>query len=504
MQVVIRADASLKIGSGHLARCLALAEEVRAGGADVRFFSRALEGNLLDLISAAGFKLSRLEAVSPASRAEESFWFGGKNWEEDAAECLAELRQLSGPVDWLLVDHYGIDERWELRLRKHVKRIAVIDDLANRRHDCDLLIDQNLRPESKSRYVDKVPLHCQLLEGTRYALLRREFGRERARLVPRDGKVRRILVFFGGMDHLNQTAVALEALDQEDRRELWIDVVIGASNPHRDQIRQCCAGRENIHLHCQTPNIAGLMAAADLSVGAGGVSMLERCALGLPAVVIAAADNQVAGSERLSQQGGAIYLGMHNEVSSQSLRRVLTGVLEMPELLRHMGRRCEQLVDARGAERVARHLMLLPQLLLRPARPEDSHLILDWRNDPQTRHFSHNQEEITFADHEGWFTRSLANPQRLLLMAEVGGRPAGVLRYELQDTAALVSINLAPQSRGYGLAAAILRYGSDWLRSHCPGIGEIRAEILSGNQASTRAFADAGYQPYFSTYRQVL
>ncbi len=504
MQIVIRADASQQIGSGHLARCLALAEELRAEGTEVHFFSRALEGHLLDVICAGGFKLSRLGAVSPANGSEENFWFGGKSWEEDAAECIAQLGELPGRADWLLVDHYGIDERWEARLRPHVGRIAVIDDLANRRHDCDLLIDQNLRPEGESRYADKVPAHCELLEGARYALLRREFGRARAMLAPRDGKVRRILVFFGGMDHLNQTAMALQALDEEAGRQLWIDVVIGATNPHHEEIRRWCAGRGNIHLHCQTSNIADLMAAADLSVGAGGVTMLERCALGLPSVLITVAANQTSGSEQLSQQGGAIYLGMHDEVSPQSLRRVLAGVMEMPGLLRTIGNRCRQLVDAAGAERVARHLLLLPQLSLRPAGPEDCHLIFEWRNDAQTRRFSRNQEEISFADHQSWFTRSLANPRLLLMMAEAGGSPAGVLRYNLQETVALVSINLAPQWRGYGLGAAILRLGSDWLRSRLPDIQEIRAEILAGNEASARAFADAGYQPYFSTYRQVL
>ncbi len=503
MQVVIRTDASQQIGSGHVARCLALAEELRAKGAEVRFVSRALAGHLLDLIGAAGFKLSRLGAVSPTNGREVNFWFGGKSWEEDAAECIAHLGQLPEPVDWLLVDHYGIDERWEARLRPHVGRIAVIDDLANRRHDCDLLIDQNLRPEGASRYADKVPAHCQLLEGARYAILRREFGRERARLALRDGKVRRILVFFGGMDHLNQTAMALQVLDEEAGRQLWIDVVIGATNPHREEIRQWCAGRGNIHLHCQTSNIAGLMAAADLSVGAGGVTLLERCALGLPTVMIAAAANQTSGAEQLSQQGGAIYLGMHDQVSPQSLRCVLAGVMEMPGLLRTIGSRCQQLVDAAGTERVARQLML-PGLSLRPVGPEDCQRIFEWRNDAQTRRFSHSQEEISFADHQTWFTRSLANPRLLLMMVEAGGSPAGVLRYNLQETIALVSINLAPQWRGYGLGAAILRLGSGWLRSRLPDIGEIRAEILAGNEASARAFADAGYQPYFSTYRYIL
>jgi UDP-2,4-diacetamido-2,4,6-trideoxy-beta-L-altropyranose hydrolase len=481
MKVLIRVDSSEKIGSGHVTRCLALAESLRELGAVVLFLSQELPGHVLELVRRSGFAVQPLSSHAEAANEGES-WFSGSAWQADAGACAAMAGAVDGGVDWLIVDHYGIDSRWEEVLRPHVKQIAVIDDLANRAHDCDLLIDTNLQEGGIERYGALVPSHCVRLQGPKYALLRREFARERADLRQRDGRVMRVLVSFGGMDGSNQTGKALEAIASLERLELWTDVVVGATNPHRDVVREFCEAHPRFQFHDQTDKMAKLMAAADLGIGAGGSTTWERCAMGLPSLVLTVADNQVATTQAMSVAGRLLYLGAQHEVSAAMIAKVISGLIEMPRWLEFLGRRSAEVVDARGTERVA-HRLFKPAIHLRPARPEDCRSVYDWRNDEQTRGFSHDSSRILLEDHERWFGRALTDSKRILLIGESEGNAVGILRYDLEETAALVSINLAPAWRGHGLGTQLLSSGSEWLRRNYPAIREIRAEIISGNTA---------------------
>ena len=192
----------------------------------------------------------------------------GVPWQQDATETLAALGETQ-PA-WLIVDHYALDLRWESILRPRVGKIMVIDDLADRPHDCELLLDQNLYQDMETRYDPLVPATCAKLLGPKYALLRPEFAQARKNLRQRDGQVMRILVFFGGVDPTNETAKAIHALASIADRQFAVDVVVGSGNPHKQQIENLCAEHEGFHYHCQVDNMAELMAAADLAIGAGG------------------------------------------------------------------------------------------------------------------------------------------------------------------------------------------------------------------------------------------
>lgn len=340
--VAIRADASVSIGSGHVMRCLALAEALKAAGARVAFVCREQEGDLCSLVEAARFPLFRLP---------DEPWTS----EEDAEQTIEVLGTEWSAADWIVVDHYGLDERWEKRIRRLGGRIMALDDFAGRNHDCDLLLDQNVLPGEGSGYADRVPRSCRMLLGPQHALLRPEFARERARLRQRDGELRRVLIFFGGSDPTNETSKALDGVLDIGRPDLLIDVVVGKANPHRDAVQRKCETASHAAYHCQVGNMAELMAKADLSLGAGGSASWERCCLGLPTIAAVLADNQAHVAETLARRGALINLGASGSLNAADYSTA-TASLDRAAL-REMSRVAGTLVDGRGTDRVAAELV---------------------------------------------------------------------------------------------------------------------------------------------------
>lgn len=374
MKVFIRTDASTQIGTGHVMRCLTLARDLKQFGMEVSFISRVLPGNLCDYIESKGFKVYRLEAETEL--AGDKYWeWLGKNWLEDArrteeillnqsknlsdmnnkdnlasflneqnkeeenitnisSKIVAEIftdaqgSELSSNLN-LVVDSYALDSKWEKHLRPYVNKIMVIDDLANRPHDCDLLLDQNYYKNLEKRYDGLVPSDCRKLLGPKYALLRPEFHQAKKNLRKRDGKVRRILVFFGGSDPTNETVKALEAIKLLNRPEIAIDVVVGTANPHKEQVKELCNQMPNTNYHCQVKNMAELMAAADLAIGAGGAATWERLYLELPTIAIAVAENQVETLEALSEDGMVYYFGLWTGVDIKLILNKIKTIMKV-------------------------------------------------------------------------------------------------------------------------------------------------------------------------------
>jgi UDP-2,4-diacetamido-2,4,6-trideoxy-beta-L-altropyranose hydrolase len=318
LRVAIRTDANVNIGAGHAMRCLTLAHELRRRGAAVWFSCRDLDGNMSSVIESKGFNVFLHALDDPRTRTEQLF----DDWQEDAAVTVSDLRRM-GDADWVVVDHYGLDHRWEARIAAHAKRVFVIDDLANRRHDCQVLLDQNYYVDADTRYEGLVPAGCATLLGPGFALLRPEFLAARHRLRTRDGKVRRILVSFGGSDPGNLTQKTMLALNALGTTEARCDILVGGSNPNRDRIRQLCERDPRFAYHCQVDNMAELVASADLGLGAGGATTWERCFLGLPTITIALAENQVRTTVDLSEAGACWYLGRAETVTSEILQSAI-------------------------------------------------------------------------------------------------------------------------------------------------------------------------------------
>jgi UDP-2,4-diacetamido-2,4,6-trideoxy-beta-L-altropyranose hydrolase len=357
--VRVRVDSSREIGSGHLMRCLALADALRGEGCRISFISKDLQGSMSYLVEEKGYPVYRLPgrgATPPSADAPAHALRLGADWETDACETLEALGQ-GDPADWLIVDHYALDARWEERLRVEARRIMVIDDLADRRHECDLLLDCNYYREMESRYRSLVPSHCRKLLGPKYVLLRPEFAGARATLRQRHGRVQRIQVFFGGADRTDETSKVIESIALLGDTDLSVDVVVGGMNDHKQKIERICASSERMTYYCQTDNMAELTAGADLAICAGGTSTWERCCLGLPALVVTTAKNQVKAVADLAEGGYLVIIGESDNVTAGDIAGALRLWLEKPDSLARLSSACMDLVDGLGTGRCAKAIL---------------------------------------------------------------------------------------------------------------------------------------------------
>lgn len=329
--IVFRADASSLIGSGHVMRCLTLAQRLRKDeNVNVVFIMRRLSGNLIDLVRKQGFDVL---VLPPADQDYEIEGYGlwlTVSMEVDAQQTIEVLQHYlqdhgCDVVDRLIVDSYALDEQWELMLRPYCREIMVIDDLANRRHDCDILLDQNFYLNKDVRYVGLVPEHCKMLLGPDHALLREEFYEAKKHLRKRDGNIKNILVFYGGSDLTNETEKAIKALVQlhDEGYNFTADVITGVSNSRREKIEKLCSKYHFFHYYCQVSNMAEFMNKADLMLGAGGSTTWERLYMELPTLVTAVAENQIQGCEDCSQAGIIDYLGINEDVRVDTILEAL-------------------------------------------------------------------------------------------------------------------------------------------------------------------------------------
>ena len=357
MKVAFRVDASLQMGTGHVMRCLTLAGELKQRGHQLLFICRQHKGHLNALIRQRGFEVYELPLVEesiPDSELAHANWLGC-GWQQDAEQVSSVLASFQ--PDWLVVDHYALDQRWETAVYKGSMRLMVIDDLADRPHRCDLLLDQTFGVDP-ARYGALVPAACTLLLGTEYALLRPEFSAHReASLQHREQpKLERLLITLGGVDADNVTGKILQQLQEINIPGLEsITVVMGPTAPWLEQVRkQAEEMRYSTEVLSNVSNMAELMAQADLAIGAAGSTSWERCCLGLPTLMLVLADNQKQAAQLLAQAGCAIAVS-HSRLSEQ-LVRVLGKLRNKPSLLHDLAQASLVVTDGGGTQVVAVYL----------------------------------------------------------------------------------------------------------------------------------------------------
>ncbi len=496
-----RVDAGSQIGTGHFMRCLTLATVIKKHGAHVRFVSRNLPEHLLDMLIEKDIELvSLMGDVAPSTDGglAHSHWLDVSQ-EQDAQASIQALSDQQW--DWIIVDHYALDARWEHSLRTSAKQIMVIDDIADRQHDCDVLLDQNFYADMQTRYVNKVPEHCQLLLGPSYALLRDEFRVMREQIKPRSGVVKNILVFFGGVDADNYTGLTLEVLAEIACKELNVDVVIGAQHPCREQILEACEMHAYV-CHVQTEHMAELMAKADLAIGAGGSATWERCCLGLPTFGICIASNQRRQIEDAATEG-LLYAPLDGGELMGVLKRHISALLENALLLKHMSASAMAFVDGRGVIRV-NCVLSASDIEVKKASASDSQKLFEWRNHPTIRSVSRNPEPIAWESHQLWLTTVLADNDRTLLIGYLKNEPVGVVRFDKEEDVAEISIYLVPESGFTGLGRSLLISAEKWLKENRTDIKRVRANVLGGNEPSKRLFLGAKYRLELTSYLKEL
>lgn len=359
MKFVFRVDASLQIGMGHVMRCLTLAEELAQSGHQCTFVIRAHEGHPDRLIKGRGFHVvlmnvpSSIDTIPRNGGLEDYRSWLGVPWEQDAAETLPVLEHLK--PDWLIVDHYALDARWERRMAPLVARTMVIDDLANREHQCDVLLDQNLG-RSGSDYDLLVPEECLRLIGPAYALLRPEFARLRECSLARRTKpeLGRILISMGGIDRTNVTGRVLSALADIDLPgDVEFDIVLGSSAPHLQEVRARAASmRYCSSVTIDANDMAERMCKADLSIGAAGSTSWERCCLGLPTFLVVTAPNQGSVAGALKSAGAVEIIDLESDWKSRLLCTFAGNRLS--ETLQKMSVNAASVTSGKGASLVTR------------------------------------------------------------------------------------------------------------------------------------------------------
>lgn len=361
MRIAFRTDASLKIGTGHAIRCLTLAKALAAQGAECEFICREHPGNLNEFIRSQGFTthslsvLPALEAGITGSGPAHRNWLGATQHQD--AEACAPLLKRSSP-DWLITDHYALDSRWEIALESHYQKLMVIDDLADRSHACDVLLDQTLGRE-KADYLSLVPKDCRLLCGSPYVLLRPEFAALRPYSLQRrtGSALVELLINMGGVDKDNVTGQVLVALQTCPLpRDCRVTVVMGSTAPWLDEVRdQAQRLPWPNRVLVGVSNMAQLMADSDLAIGAAGTTAWERCCLGLPAIMFILADNQLKVAQSLSATGAAALVHGGGDMARE-LAALITKLLGHPKVLQDMSRAAMQVVDGGGTRVVAQLL----------------------------------------------------------------------------------------------------------------------------------------------------
>jgi len=326
MKVAFRVDASLKMGTGHIVRCLTLAKGLHEKyGTECFFICRKHPGHLNNKIQKEGFNVIALPENSkqyqpnPEDLAHAS-WLGC-DWQTDAAQVRPILEKIK--PDCLIVDHYALDNRWEYELRLCYSTLMVIDDLDDRKHICDLLLDQNLLVEKSKRYEGKLPEHCIKLIGPSNALLQPLYGKLHKQAKPRQLPVKRLLIFFGGADNDNLTGKTLTALQNLECPDISVDVVMSKSSSFLKIIQDQIKFQENVHLYCDLPSLAPLILKADLAIGAGGATTWERLCLGLPSIVISTSENQRPVARDLHKLGLVQWIGHVDEVNIEKIESEL-------------------------------------------------------------------------------------------------------------------------------------------------------------------------------------
>lgn len=488
---VFRADATAELGGGHVARCSALAHELRLGGWDCRFAVRRGSEAVASELSA----FPKVELCGPPN------------------EEPNEIRdKVSRGCDLLVLDHYSRQVQFETALRQWTQRILVLDDMPSRVHDCDILIDQTSGRQA-IEYRPLVPDDCIVLAGAQYALLRPSFASMRSSAIERRKtnayQIDRVFVSMGRTDFMNATSLVAEGLAASDYTGA-VDVALGLASPHIDSVAELLRARlPQATLHVDHADLAFLMASADLAIGASGSSAWERCCTGLPTIQLVTADNQRDVAQSLSREGAVLTIEPSTSNVIDNISAVIGDLIKSPAKVRTMAERSAAICDGRGTRRV--RLALLQGrtcrsgglVTLRTAVEADMELVFRWQQIPEIRRFFRNPNPPAFSEHSAWMKDRLSIWEDLFAIIELNGCPTGVIRLD-QKYGALpakceVSIFVIPERHGLGIGIAALRLAREFEPRAI-----LEANVLPSNEASRRLFLKAGYRIASSSERIVL
>ena len=481
MKVVFRVDASGEVGFGHLSRCINLAEVLRSRGNEVSFICRDDESQSFRVLEDRLFSTVLLPSLAAGEVS---------NQQQDADQTVEALNGIR--PDWLVVDNYGLDKQWEQIMRSHTAKIAVIEDLCSRQHDCDLLLDQNYSDRSNDAFSGQVPDACEFLLGPRFALISQEFRRIREIKTKPASELKHIFVFCGGSDPQNLTQQVIDELSIDELSNIAIDVVIGAQNKgfNREALHKL---KPNFEIHEAGAEFARIMRRADLAIGAGGTTSWERMCLGVPSVVVSIAENQNPACEKLGRDDLVTYLGAQASLRPGAIRDEVLEVISSYSSVFDQIESGQILVDGRGCERVAEVMCPSSEsdFVVRLARSDDCVEFFNWANDPVVREQSLTTSTIQWEDHKKWFTEKISSASCEMYVMEASGLPVGQVRFEKSGDVAEINYSLDKIVRNRRLASILLEMAIEKYRKRDAVL--LKAAVRSENKRSRSVFFKLGF-----------
>lgn len=476
MKVLIRVDASTEIGTGHVMRCLALAQVLQDEGGEAIFVLATHAPNLESRLKSEGMKVVHLDVEMGSI--------------EDASETSA-LAHSCG-CQWVVADGYHFLGECQRIIKDAGLSLLFIDDYGHAEHYyADFVLNQNVY--AHEGFYQNRESYTKLLLGTKYALLRREFWQWQGweREIP--PVARKILVTLGGADPDNVTLKVIQAFQEVTVEELEVVVVVGGSNPHYEKLLAAVEkSGVSIELRRNVTNMPDLMAWADVAIAGGGSTTWELAFMGLPYLLIVLADNQKAIANTLNNMEVAINLGWHSDVSAESLSQNITQLIKEEKRRSQMLKLSQDLIDGDGSNRI---LMQLDgkKLRLRKVRYSDRQLLWDWANEMTVREVSFSSEKIPWEDHVKWYDSLLKNPNCIMYIGvNQDNSPVGQIRYNIEDGDAVISISIAKEFRALGYGTNLIWVASEKIFDFTC-IKKIHAYIKASNYASIRAFTNAGF-----------
>ena len=474
--LLIRADANVAMGTGHVMRCLALAQAWQDAGGRATFAMAESTPSLDQRLRDEEVEVERIAAG--AGRAEDAEQTGSIVGAKNA--------------DWVVVDGYQFGSEYQSAIKAAGFKLMFLDDQVHAGPYCaDLVLNQNAGA-SPGLYAQRAP-STRLLLGPRYAMLRREFRRwsKWQREIP--AVARRVLVTMGGSDPNNVTAKVIAALQELSNPSLETVVLVGGSNPHMPLLETLIReGRQPMRLMADASNMSEWMTWADVAVAGAGTTFWEMCFLGLPGILLLLAENQSRVAEAAVKLGIASSMGKAEDVSASAIAGKLAALLGSADDRTSQSNAGRRLVDGRGAERV---VAFLSTLELRRTVEADCKIFWEWANDPEARAGSFRNQAISWEVHEKWFRAKLADPKAILYTAiDKDGQPVGEARFQMEGKRALLSISLGASFRSRGLGRKILTVATEKL-FHDSDIEFIDAYVKPTNESSRRLFAGAGFRP---------
>jgi UDP-2,4-diacetamido-2,4,6-trideoxy-beta-L-altropyranose hydrolase len=488
--VYIRVDSGEAIGSGHVMRCLTLADRIKQDTPNrkIIFLSKPHHKNIIPIIKQRGFDIITLSSPEFNGNNDEKTWLGTSPY-SDFQEIIAVISLDKETHKTLIIDHYSLDIDWEILVRPYVHKIIVIDDLANRSHDCDILLDQNFYLDKNERYKGLVPRHTQLFLGPEYALLRPEFY-DYAKNYQFKEDIKNLFVFFGGIDSAGMTLRTIEIL--KNYPNIYAHIVSSEYCSDWQEISKICFKTPHFTLYSNVDNMAKLMASCDAAIGAGGTTQWERACIGIPSMLTSIANNQTKACENLASEGYIYYSGEYHYVSQEKYSIMLQSFILNRHLRKNIFNRTRKIKFSKS------FIYCLTKkndaLIVRSATKDDAKNLFYWRNHENNRLYANHSQEFSMENHVKWLNSVLTDSKRYLYIVSDKKNDIGIVRFDVNPNYNLVSIYLVPNMHGKGYGVHVLEAAEKYFLSTVKNDNPFYAEILPSNQNSINLFKKLGYR----------